>query len=222
MTTGDTASWTPLSSPPTDPSKLSALNGTQLFTHGRNAAEVAAVVEFLSGPEPAYLEIGFDHGMCLADRARRFPGTLQLGIEIRELRVARLRPSLPRNAFAWRADARAALSHVLPAGRLHGIYVLFPDPVWVVAHRSTHLLFSPAFVQVCQRALAPGGFLHVATDVGPYFAWIADLLRGWTPGEPPPLGEELSRRERVCRRDGLAVGRGTWIPPRSPETSRAT
>lgn len=198
------------------------MNGTQLFAHGRNAVEVAGVLAFLGDPRPAYLEIGVDHGMCLVDRARTFPETLQLGIELREVRVERLRPSLPPNAFAWRADARAALSTVLPRGRLQGIYVLFPDPVWVVAHRSTHLLFSPAFVQVCAEALAPGGFLHVATDVEPYFRWIADLLPGWSPVAPPPAGAALSRRERVCRRDGLPVARGTWTPRQSPGTSAAT
>jgi len=198
------------------------MNGTQLFTHGRNAVEVATVLRFLGAPQPAYLEVGFDHGMCLADRARAFPETLQLGIEIREARVERLRPILPANAFAWRADARSALSTVLPRGRLQGIYVLFPDPVWVVANRATHLLFSPAFVDLCADALAPGGFLHVATDVGSYFDWIAHLLCDWSPTGPPPAGDALSRRERVCRRDGLPVTRGTWSPPRSAGTSAAT
>lgn len=222
MSGADPASWRPPGSTPSDRAKLSAMNGTQLFTHGRNAVEVAAVLAFLDGPCEAYLEVGFDHGMCLADRARTFPETLQLGIELREVRVERLRPNLPANAFAWRADARAALSTVLPRGRLRGIYVLFPDPVWVTANRPTHLLFSPAFVDVCADALAPDGFLHVATDVEPYFAWIAHLLRGWRPAGPPPAGDALSRRERVCRRDGLPVARGTWAPPLSPGTSAAT
>lgn len=207
------AAWAPPASPPTEPDRLTALNGTRLFTEGRNAEQVDALRRFLDRPGPAMLEIGFDHGMCLADRARVFPETLQVGLEIREARVTRLRPHLPPNAFAWRADARAVLATVLPAGRLSGIYVLFPDPVWIEARRRSHLLFSPAFVTLCARALMPGGFLHVVTDVHPYFIWVEELLRAWPPGAAPPLGSEMSRRERVCRRDGLPIARGTWFRP---------
>ncbi len=205
--------WSPPSSAPTDPDRLPALNGSLLFSAGRKASEVTDFLRFLSPPVPAMLEIGFDHGMCLVDRARTFPDTLQVGLEIREARVTRLRPHLPGTAFAWRADARTVLASVVPPGRFSGIYVLFPDPVWVESRRRSHLLFSPAFVALCARALAPDGFLHVVTDVEPYHTWIRSLLTAWTPSPDPPLGTEISRRERVCRRDGLMITRGTWTRP---------
>jgi tRNA (guanine-N7-)-methyltransferase len=189
------------------------MNGSHLFQAGRYAQEGADALAFLKQPGPATLEIGFDHGMCLADRARRWPGTLHLGLEIREARVNALRPHLSANAFAWRADARTVLASVLPPGRLATIYVFFPDPIWTESHRDRRLLFSPAFIALCARALTPDGTLHLTTDVEPYFHWVETLLSLWSPAAAPDLGTELSRRERVCKRDGLEVWRGTWRRP---------
>ncbi len=206
--------WGPPAHPPHDPGRISALSGSRLFESGRCAGEVQAVLDFLARPCPASLEIGFDHGMCLLDRARGMPDHLHLGVEIREARVQRLQPHVPRNCLAWRADARAALATVIPAGRLAAIYVLFPDPVWTEAHRQRHLLFSPAFLRLCAAALEPAGVLHVATDIHPYFEWISGLFlaASWKLAHPPPLGAELSRRDRVCTRDKIPVYRGSWTP----------
>lgn len=204
--------WVPPARPPTDAARLPAMNGSRLFEQGRYKEEADAVRRFLEGPRPVTFEVGFDHGMCLADRARALPDTLQLGVEIREARVLALAPHLPPNALGWRADARAALASVVPAGRLAAIVVYFPDPIWVEGHRERRLLFSPAFLTLCARALAPGGVLHLATDVEPYFRYVETLLDGWEPCAPPPLGTALSRRERVCRRDGLPVFRGSYTP----------
>ncbi|MSP56081.1 MAG: hypothetical protein EXR69_10820 [Myxococcales bacterium] len=191
------------------------MNGSHLFAAGRHASEAEGVRAFLSITAPASLEIGFDHGMCLLDRARLWPETLQLGIEIREARVAAL-PSLPSNCRAWRADARAALATVIPPGRISTIYVLFPDPIWNDTVRARRLLFSPAFVALCARALTPTGCLHLATDIKAYFEWAGRLLSAWQPTALPELGRELSRRERVCSRDGINIHRGTWQRPACP------
>ena len=207
------APWKPPSHAPEDPDRIPAMNGSHLFRAGRYAVEAEATLAFLAQPGEATLEIGFDHGMCLADRARRWPDILHLGLEIREARVNALRPHLTPNALAWRADARAVLGSVLPAGRLTTIYVFFPDPIWTETHRDRRLLFSPAFVSLCARALRPDGALHLATDVEPYFRWVETLVASWSPTVAPNLGTELSRRERVCKRDGIAVCRGTWQPP---------
>ncbi len=211
--TPEARAWHPPDLSPTDPTRIPAMNGSRLLVQPRHVAEADAVRAFLDRPRPAAMEIGFDHGMCLVDRARAFPDTLQLGVEIREARVRALQPHLPANAHAWRVDARSALLSVVPDRRLSVIYVLFPDPVWKEALRHRHLLFSPAFTTLCARALAPDGILHVATDVQPYFAFVGSLLGNWIPADPPRMGAELSRRERVCKRDGVPIHRGSWRAP---------
>lgn len=205
--------WTPPARSPENPNRIPAMNGSHLFRAGRYQEEANVALAFLARPGPATLEIGFDHGMCLADRARRWPDTLHVGLEIREARVSALLPHLPDNALAWRADARTVLSAVLPAGRLSTIYIFFPDPIWSESHRERRLLFSPAFIELCAKALIPGGRLHLATDVEPYFHWVENLLSTWFSTDPPEVGQELSRRDRVCKRDGIPVSRGTWSPP---------
>ena len=74
----DPRSWSPPAHPPTDPDRIPALNGSHLFAAGRYASEAGAVRAFLSLERPASLEIGFDHAMCLLDRARLLPNTLTL------------------------------------------------------------------------------------------------------------------------------------------------
>jgi tRNA G46 methylase TrmB len=101
------------------------------------------------------------------------------------------------------------LATVLPAGRLTGVYILFPTP----ATNPRHLLLTPALVQSLARALAIDGVVHLATDVEGMFGHARTLFAGWRAAVPPPLGPVLSRRERVCRRDDLPVWRATWSPP---------
>jgi hypothetical protein len=52
--------------------------------------------------------------------------------------------------------------------------------------------------------------VHIATDVGAYFEHVSALFAAWRAVPPPAMGTVLSRRERVCARDGLPVWRGTW------------
>lgn len=211
--------WNPpaLRPAPDDPRLVrGALQGTLLFERPEHAADKAALDAFVARGRRLHVEVGFDHGMCLLDHARRFPDDDWLGVEIRERRVAAVRPHAPDNCLPWRGDARTLFAALLPAGRVASCTVLFPDPVWVEARRARYLLFSPSFVAAVARALAPGGVLHLATDVEGYFRYAEELLDGWRAAADPPSGPVLSRRERVCRRDGLPVWRGSWAPPGGP------
>lgn len=204
--------WTPpsLLTERDDPARLrGTLGGSLLYERPEHAATASRVRAFLDGSAPAYLEIGFDHGMKLLDHARRWPEARWLGVEIRRRRVEAAAPHAPPNALLLRADARALLATLVPAGRLNGVYVLFPTP----ATNPRHLLLTPALVEALRRSLSAHGVVHVATDVEGMFAHAASLFAGWPTAEPPPMGPVLSRRERVCRRDGLPVWRATWSPP---------
>jgi tRNA (guanine-N7-)-methyltransferase len=200
-----------------------ALQGSLLFEQPAHRATRDAVRSFVDpswggGTSPrnaprVALEIGFDHGMRILDHARRFPEVRWLGLEIREARVQAAAPHAPSNCLLLRADARTVLAVVLPDACLDAVYILFPTPT----RNPRHLLLTPGLVDDLARVVRPGGVVHLATDVEGYFTWASACFGAWTPADGPPwYGPVLSRRERVCKRDGLPVHRGTWaVPPRA-------
>lgn len=181
---------------------LSAMYGTRLFEQPEHAPVRARLERFLAEPGPLGVEIGFDHGMCILDRARRFPAMRQLGVELREARVVAAADNAPENCLLLRIDARTLFSALLPVESVDVVYLLFPTP----PSGPKRVLLSPAFAAHVHRALKPGGTLWFATDVPELYAAAREIFP-WPEGDPPPLGTELSRRERVCRRDGLPVYR---------------
>lgn len=185
-----------------------ALSGSQLYDQPEHHAFRDRLRAFVEGAGPLALDIGIDHGARFLDHARRFPHIRWLGAEIRLARVRALMPHLPQNAAVVRADARTLLHAVVPDGRLAWIYVLFPSP----SNDPRHLLVTPAFVDVCARALAPGGCVHLATDVPGMARWITACFADWHATAAPPSGPVLTRRERVCARDGRRVWRWSLTP----------
>ncbi len=189
--------------PTADGGVRGALGGSALYDQARHAGVRARFEAFIEGDAPLSVEIGFDHGMRILDHARRWPGIRWLGLEIRKRRVAAAAPHAPENCLLWSADARTVFAALLPVGRVSAVYVLFPTPT----DNPRHLLFSPVFVSALRRSLAPTGVVHVATDVPGMATHVRSLLEGWPEVEAPPMGPVISRRERVCARDGLPVYR---------------
>ncbi len=176
------------------------LYGSLLYERPEHAGTVATIRAFAARPGPLGLEVGFDHGMCILDRARRFPGANWLGVEIRRRRVEAAARHAPANCLLARVDGRALLATVLPAASVDWLYLYFPTP-----HEDRRALLSAEFVASCHRALKPGGAVYLRTDVATLHAAASVLFAGWPEAAPPPVGEERSRRERVCQRDGLPV-----------------
>lgn len=196
--------WTPPVAPePALGGQRGVLGGSALYEGGRHADVRARVADFVAGDAPLAVEVGFDHGMRILDHARRWPEIRWLGLEIRKRRVRAAAPHAPPNCLLLAADARALLPALIPAGRVSWVYVLFPTPT----DNPRHLLWTPAFVSALARALGPGGAVYLATDVAGMHAHVDNLLAGWPEAPPPPMGPQLSRRERVCARDGLPVYR---------------
>jgi tRNA (guanine-N(7)-)-methyltransferase len=208
------AAWTPPAATPARSGRgvPGALNGSRLFEQPRYAAEVARFRDFVAGDAPLAVEVGFDFGHRILDHARRWPATRWLGLEVRQRQVDRVAAEAPPNLLAWRADARTVFAALMPVGRVQRVDVLFPTPWWDEGKRAKRLLLTADFLADVARALAPGGVVHVATDVGPYFTHVEGLFAGWWAVPHPPAGEARSRRERVCARDGLPVWRGSWTP----------
>lgn len=193
--------WSPPAAPasPSPERVRGALAGSLLYDQPRHAPIRAAILEFLGERGPAVLEVGFDHGMRILAAARAEPQVRFLGAEIRARRVAAAAPHAPPNCRLLHADARTLVAAVIPPGRLDRVDILFPTPTG----HSRHLLLTPAFAEAVARALAPGGTLHLLTDV-PAMHALATSLFPWRPTDPP-LAYALSRRERVCRRDGTPI-----------------
>lgn len=187
-----------------------ALAGSLLYEQPRHAPTRDAVRAFLTTRPTRALEIGFDHGMRLLDHARRWPDVAWLGVEIRRARVEAAARHAPDNCLLLRADARTLLAAVVPPATLDLVYILFPTPT----ENPRHLLLTPSLVTDLARALAPGGRVHLATDVEGYGVWAERCFAAWPVSEDEvPMGPVLSRRERVCKRDGLRVFRRTWTRP---------
>lgn len=187
--------------------------GSRLYDQPKHRAVAEAITAFAALPGPLGVEIGFDHGMCILDRARCFPEWNHIGVELREKRVLAAREHAPANTLLLRVDGRTLLTRLLPPDSVSALYLLFPTPV----DRPERQLLSPLFADSVRRVLGANGALWFATDV-PALAAHFDELFAWPTVSSPPLGTELSRRERVCRRDGIEVHRRcVGVPDRARE-----
>lgn len=193
--------WSPPAAPisPSRERVRGALAGSLLYDQPRHAPIRSAILDFCAAPGPVVFEVGFDHGMRILGAARAEPEVRFLGAELRARRVAAAAPHAPANCMLLHADARTLLATVIPVARLDRIDILFPTPT----DRPRHLLLTPTFADAVARALAPGGILHLLTDV-PAMHLVARSLFPWAPA-PAVASYALSRRERVCRRDGIPI-----------------
>jgi len=125
------------------------------------------------------IEIGTGKGMFLRREAAERANVGFLGVEksvkfflVCAERIARDgRP----NVRIVRADAFDLLARWIPRGSIASLHAYFPDP-WPKKRHAKRRLLSPALFDLSARAIALGGILAVATDVGPYFAEAAAVL----------------------------------------------
>ncbi|MEO5341748.1 MAG: tRNA (guanosine(46)-N7)-methyltransferase TrmB [Gammaproteobacteria bacterium SHHR-1] len=168
--------------------------------------------------QPLFLEIGFGNGEGLAELARRHPERNYLGIEVHSpgvghllIRAAELQLN---NLRLIRQDAVEVLRDHLPANCLDGIMLFFPDP-WHKKRHHKRRIVQPAFLDLCARALKPGGILHLATDWQDYAEQMLHLLQACPQLSncqaadgfaPRPEGRPLTRFEQR----GQRLGHGVW------------
>ena len=87
------------------------------------------------------------------------------------------------NLRIFHGDGVVALETLIPPGSLAGIRSWFPDP-WPKQRHHKRRLIRPELVALMSSRLAPGGTVHVATDVAAYADVINDVLRAEPTLEP--------------------------------------
>jgi tRNA (guanine-N7-)-methyltransferase len=116
---------------------------------------------------PTILEIGSGMGETTAEIARARPGDNFLAIEVHGPGVGSLLKQIEAQRLAnlrlIRHDAVEVVGAMIAPATLAGIHVFFPDP-WPKKRHHKRRLLQPAFAHELALRLAPGGYLHIATD----------------------------------------------------------
>jgi tRNA (guanine-N7-)-methyltransferase len=165
---------------------------------------------------PRVLEIGFGMGDATAAIAQALPGTDFIGVEVHTPGVGALLKQIgERNLTNLRLiqhDAVDVLQQMIAPASLAGVHVFFPDP-WHKKKHNKRRLIQPEFVRLLTSRLAPGGYLHCATDWQPYAEQMLEVLRA----EPALENTAEGFAEKPAYRPltkfehrGLKLGHGVW------------
>ena len=168
---------------------------------------------------PKILEIGFGMGETSARIAAENPHNDYLGIEVHTPGVGALLIRIEELGLANQRiiqhDAHEVLEHMIAPGSLGGVHIFFPDP-WHKKRHHKRRLVQPPLVALAASRLAPGGYLHCATDWEEYAMQMLDVLSAEpllentvdaaTGYAPRPDYRPLTKFENR----GLKLGHGVW------------
>ena len=125
------------------------------------------------------MEIGFGMGETTAAIANAHRNVDFIAVDVHLPGVGALLNRIESigltNVRVIRHDAVEVVHAMIAPRTLSAIHVFFPDPWPKKRHHKRRLLNAP-FVNALAQRLAPGGYLHVATDWRPYADEIAATL----------------------------------------------
>ena len=165
---------------------------------------------------PVILEIGFGMGDTTSHIAKGMLEKDFIGVEVHTPGVGSLLKQIGEqeltNVRLIQHDAVEVLNQMIPEGSLAGVHVFFPDPWHKARHNKRRLLQGP-FVKLLAERLAPGGYLHCATDWEDYAVQMLEvlgaeaLLHNTAEGyAPQPAYRPLTKFENR----GIKLGHGVW------------
>ncbi|HEY4319204.1 MAG TPA: tRNA (guanosine(46)-N7)-methyltransferase TrmB [Herbaspirillum sp.] len=165
---------------------------------------------------PTILEIGFGMGDSTASIAAAMPDRNFIGVEVHTPGIGSLLKLIGEqrleNLRIIQHDAVEVLTHMIAPDSLAGVHVFFPDPWHKARHNKRRLIQSPLVALLASR-LAPGGYLHCATDWEDYAAQMLEVLgaepslRNTADGYAPrPSYRPVTKFENR----GLRLGHGVW------------
>lgn len=175
---------------------------------GRSAADATKI-----------LEIGFGMGETTATIAAAHPQNDYLGIEVHTPGVGSLLKEIAErglsNVRICQHDAVEVLRDMIPLASLGGVHVFFPDP-WPKKRQQKRRLIQAPLVRMLAERLAPGGYLHCATDWEEYAQQMVEVL-GAEPllenaGDLPGgyAQRPAYRPQTKFETRGLRLGHGVW------------
>ena len=170
---------------------------------------------------PTVLEIGFGMGAATAVIADARRDVDFIGVEVHGPGVGALLKMVGERALTnlriVEHDAVEVVERMVAPASLAGVLVWFPDP-WHKARHNKRRLIQPAFVATLASRVAPGGFVHCATDWEEYAVQMLEVLGGepslvnaaaggFAPSAANPL---LTRPVTKFETRGKRLGHGVW------------
>ncbi len=169
---------------------------------------------------PVVLEIGFGMGAATAQIAAEHREVDFIGVEVHEPGVGALLKMIGEggltNLRIVEHDAVEVVERMIALASLAGAHVYFPDP-WHKARHHKRRLIQPAFVALLASRIAPGGYLHCATDWENYAEQMLEVLGGEASlanasatGYSEASNPILSRPVTKFETRGKRLGHGVW------------
>ncbi|HUH40095.1 MAG TPA: tRNA (guanosine(46)-N7)-methyltransferase TrmB [Castellaniella sp.] len=179
-------------------------------------AALLDVTQAFGREAPLILEIGFGMGETTQQIAQARPDENFLGVEVFNAGVGALLKRIAEhqidNIRIIQHDAVEVLRDMVAPDSLAGVHIYFPDPWPKTRHHKRRLIQAP-LVSLLASRLAPGGYLHCATDWEHYAQQMLEvlsgepLLRNRCEGfAPRPDYRPLTKFESR----GLRLGHGVW------------
>lgn len=165
---------------------------------------------------PTILEIGFGMGETTEKIALARPDDNFLGVEVFNAGVGallkRIEASSLNNIRIIQHDAVEVLRDMLAPQSLAGVHIYFPDP-WPKTRHHKRRLIQPALIELLASRMAPGAYIHCATDWQHYAEQMLTVLSADTSFQntcegfaPRPEFRPLTKFENR----GLRLGHGVW------------
>ncbi len=164
------------------------------------------------------LDIGCGMGDSTRAQASADPMTDVIALDVHTRGVATLLRGIERdnltNVRVVLGDAVTFIDERLIPASLAGARIYFPDPWPKVRHHKRRLV-QPEFVRLLAGRLAPGGFVHCATDDVGYAEQMVEVFNAEPSLElhqrmPVAVQRPVTKYERRARRLGHPV-RDIWV-----------
>jgi tRNA (guanine-N7-)-methyltransferase len=199
------------------------------YLHLNELAALLRWADAFGNDAPVEIEIGIGKGSLLRRMAAGAPERNFVGVERanKYLRIAGQRIARDRqtNLRLVHTDAIYFLEKFVPDASVAAFHIYFSDP-WPKKRHAKRRFFQSATVQLLEAKTAPGGMLHVRTDVDWYWADIVALFEAETRFEIVEKGEapiaaippEMQTNFEIKYR---AVGKVVWfVTLRKPERAQ--
>ncbi len=192
---------------------LAEMGATHIIPYSKRALDYSTA---FGRQAPVVLEIGFGMGDATAKIAQALPGTDFIGCEVHEPGVGALLKHVGEmglgNLRVIQHDAVEVLADMIPLHSLAGVHIFFPDP-WHKKRHNKRRLIQPKLVAQLTSRLAPGGYIHCATDWEPYAHQMLEVLSAETGlvNSAEGFAEKPAYRPLTkFENRGLRLGHGVW------------